>query len=147
MPSPGDSNWLEIAVSTNGANNFTTLAPRQQLTPAPYAITAENLSGVVGNNVPPTGAFGTISGGQDNLNNADYATISGGQTNTIQSNATGSFIGGGDLNNIGAGGHSWHHRRRPGKRHPSRCFRWLHWRRRAKHPSDQRRICDHRRWV
>ena len=34
----GSSNWLEIAVSTNGANSFTTLAPRQQLTPTPYAI-------------------------------------------------------------------------------------------------------------
>jgi len=38
----GGSNWLEIAVSTNGANNFTTLAPRQQLTPAPYALYAPN---------------------------------------------------------------------------------------------------------
>jgi len=36
------SNWLEIAVSTNGANSFTTLAPRQQLTPVPYAIYSEN---------------------------------------------------------------------------------------------------------
>jgi hypothetical protein len=38
----GASNWLEIAVSTNGANSFTKLAPRQQLTPAPYAIYTPN---------------------------------------------------------------------------------------------------------
>jgi hypothetical protein len=43
----GGSNWLEIAVSTNAANAFSTLAPRQQLTPVPYAITAENVSGTV----------------------------------------------------------------------------------------------------
>ena len=43
----GASNWLEIAVSTNAANNFTTLAPRQQLTPVPYAITAANVSGTI----------------------------------------------------------------------------------------------------
>ena len=46
----GGSNWLEIAVSTNGANSFTTLAPRQQLTPTPYAVYAEsaNAANLVG---------------------------------------------------------------------------------------------------
>ena len=47
---PGANRWLEIAVRTNGAANFTTLTPRQQLTPVPYAIfatTASNLSGTV----------------------------------------------------------------------------------------------------
>ena len=34
----GQTNWLEIGVATNGASSFTTLAPRQQLTPTPYAI-------------------------------------------------------------------------------------------------------------
>ena len=46
----GASNWLELAVRTNGAATFTTLAPRQQLTPVPYAIyatTASNLSGTI----------------------------------------------------------------------------------------------------
>lgn len=43
----GSSNWLQIAVSTNGANDFTTLSPRQRLTPVPYAITAANISGTV----------------------------------------------------------------------------------------------------
>jgi len=38
----GASNWLAVAVSTNGANNFVTLSPRQQLTPTPYAIYAES---------------------------------------------------------------------------------------------------------
>ena len=42
--------WLELAVSSNGANTFVTLAPRQLITPVPYAIfanTASNLSGTV----------------------------------------------------------------------------------------------------
>src|SRR5260221_14130603 len=37
----GGSNWLEIAVRTNGTGTFSTLTPRQPLTPTPYAITAE----------------------------------------------------------------------------------------------------------
>lgn len=49
-PWNGVSNWLEIAVETNGAVSFTTLAPRQEVTPTPYAIfanTASNLSGTL----------------------------------------------------------------------------------------------------
>jgi hypothetical protein len=56
----GATNWLELAVATNGTGPFTTLTPRQQLTPAPYAITAENLAGA--------GLSGTYSN-QVTLNN------------------------------------------------------------------------------
>src|ERR1051325_4267508 len=35
---PGADRWLEIGVRTNGVVLFTTLAPRQKLTPSPYAI-------------------------------------------------------------------------------------------------------------
>ncbi len=34
----GDARWLEIAVRTNGSGAYHTLAPRQPLTPAPYAL-------------------------------------------------------------------------------------------------------------
>src|ERR1700720_3267025 len=46
----GASNWLQIGVETNGAGSFTTLSPRQQLTPAPYAVFAEgpNAAGISG---------------------------------------------------------------------------------------------------
>jgi hypothetical protein len=44
----GASNWLEIAVATNGTGSFTTLAPRQQLTPTPYAVFAESSSNLLG---------------------------------------------------------------------------------------------------
>ena len=36
----GASRWLEIAVRTNGSDTFATLAPRQALTPTPYALFA-----------------------------------------------------------------------------------------------------------
>jgi hypothetical protein len=38
----GGTNWLQIGVETNGFGSFTTLVPRQKLTPVPYAIYAEN---------------------------------------------------------------------------------------------------------
>src|ERR1039458_10810356 len=43
----GTPYWLQIGVCTNGASTFITLSPLQELTPCPYAITAENLTGVV----------------------------------------------------------------------------------------------------
>ncbi len=46
----GNARWLEIAVRTNGATGFATLAPRQPLMPTPYAIfagTASSLSGTL----------------------------------------------------------------------------------------------------
>ncbi len=59
----GTSNWLEIAVSTNGANAFTTLAPRQQLTPVPYALFAggANAAGLTGTISPANIANGSIT--------------------------------------------------------------------------------------
>jgi hypothetical protein len=44
---PGAERWLEIGVRTNGANSFTIVQPRQQITPVPYAITASNISGTL----------------------------------------------------------------------------------------------------
>ena len=44
----GTNYWLEIGVRTNGNGVFTTLAPRQPITPTPYAIFAEGASNVVG---------------------------------------------------------------------------------------------------
>jgi hypothetical protein len=41
----GPNRWLEISVRASGEPSFTTLLPRQPMTPAPYSITAGNLSG------------------------------------------------------------------------------------------------------
>jgi hypothetical protein len=46
----GNGRWLEISVRTNGASNFATLAPRQNLTPIPYALTAIKLAGILPDN-------------------------------------------------------------------------------------------------
>ena len=40
----GPERWLELSVRTNGAENFSTLSPRQLLTPTPYAIKAASAS-------------------------------------------------------------------------------------------------------
>jgi hypothetical protein len=66
----GASNWLQIAVSTNGANAFGNLAPRQQLTPVPYAVYAESANA--------TNLVGTIPAG--NLSGA--ALLAGGNAFT-----------------------------------------------------------------
>jgi hypothetical protein len=47
----GGARWLEIAVKTNGGSVFTIVAPRQQVTPTPYAITAGS---VVNGGLPTT---------------------------------------------------------------------------------------------
>lgn len=65
----GGSNWLEVAVSLNGANVFSTLSPRQQLTPVPYAIEAESA-----NSVSTTNIIGTIA---DNQLSTNVALLSG----------------------------------------------------------------------
>jgi len=38
----GSNYWLEIAARTNGGGSFTTLTPRQPITPTPYAIYSAN---------------------------------------------------------------------------------------------------------
>ena len=48
----GGSNWLEIAVRTNGTGSFAALSPRQPLTPGPYVVfdrgaNAAGLSGTI----------------------------------------------------------------------------------------------------
>lgn len=47
-PFTGGERWLEIAVRTNGAASFSTLAPRQAVTPAPYATHATEAAALSG---------------------------------------------------------------------------------------------------
>ena len=54
----GPNRWLEIAARTNGNGTFNTLAPRQMVTPTPYAIFANSASNVSG-----TISAAQISGG------------------------------------------------------------------------------------
>jgi hypothetical protein len=100
----GTNYWLELAVSTNGANAFSTLAPRQALTPTPYAtfaaganaaglsgtISTTNLGGTYGNPV-------NFSNGQNNFD----GTFSGLFFGT-------SFVGGSFVGNGSALMGVWH---------------------------------------
>jgi hypothetical protein len=54
----GTPYWLELGVRSNGVPSFTTLSPRQELTPTPYSITAENLDGTLSSS-QLTGTLGT----------------------------------------------------------------------------------------
>ena len=84
---PGADRWLEIGVRTNGGAGFTTLSPRQQLTPAPYAITAGNVvsnglaAGAYGNAVALNNAAnlftGSFSGNGVNVTNVNAALLDG----------------------------------------------------------------------
>ena len=58
----GATNWLQIAVATNGGS-FTVLSPRQQLTPTPYAIMANSASNLLGV-LPAAKLTGTVGNGQ-----------------------------------------------------------------------------------
>ena len=55
----GQTNWLAIGVETNGVSSFTTLNPRQELTPTPYAILANTASNLLGT-LPAAQLSGTV---------------------------------------------------------------------------------------
>lgn len=90
---PGAARWLELAVSTNGANTFSPLAPRQALTATPYAITAGNVTGSVAagqvsgvlasGNLPASPVFGgtvaapAFTGSGANVTNVNAAALGG----------------------------------------------------------------------
>ena len=55
----GSPLWLAISVKTNGAGSYSTLAPRQQLTPTPYALYAPSAGTAATANVVGAGAVGS----------------------------------------------------------------------------------------
>lgn len=120
----GSSNWLSLAVRTNGSGAFTALTPLQPLTPTPYAITAQNLtglsvqqnadqkpnliggasvnfvaSGVEGATIGGGGAGNVPGAGSSNSVTAFFGTIGGGDQNLVSSDW--GTIGGGSQNTAG----------------------------------------------
>jgi len=92
----GSARWLEVGVRSNLVASFSTLSPRQPLTPAPYSLTASNLAG----NLPVTQLTGTLSSGQLggtysgalNLNNpANIFFGNGGGLTNVDANTFGGF--------------------------------------------------------
>jgi hypothetical protein len=110
----GGSNWLEIAVRTNGSDPFTTLTPRQQLTPSPYAIfagassnllgqlPAGQLNGIIPNgNLPPSPNFaGTVAASSFQSSGGGGSFVAGGANNSA---GPYNAIGGGEFNTNTAG--------------------------------------------
>jgi len=91
----GTAYWLEIGVRTNGSvAAFTTLSPRQPLTPAPYALFAANTSASANNSI--SGSYAAASGGYANVSSGFASTIGGGHNNTATNE--GATVGGGILN-------------------------------------------------
>ena len=92
---PGLARWLEIGVRTNGSSAFTTLSPRQRLTPTPYAIYAANAgSATSANGVAAANITGTLTAPQLP---ATLVTNGGSFTGVV--NATGGNV----LTNLPAG--------------------------------------------
>ena len=85
----GGAHWLEIGARTNNGGTFTVLAPRQQMTPTPYAlfaatavgisgsISASKLVGTIANSNLPTNAVfsGTVTAGNFNGNGAGVTNL------------------------------------------------------------------------
>ncbi|MGA9776923.1 MAG: tail fiber domain-containing protein [Limisphaerales bacterium] len=89
----GTNYWLQIGVETNGGGGFTTLTPRQQLTPAPYSIfanTSSNLSGTL-----PAAQLGAgtaainISGSAASFSGSLNGDVTGTQSATVVSKVGG----------------------------------------------------------
>jgi len=84
----GSARWLDIGVRTNGSTGpYSVMAPRQMLTPSPYAITAGNVvaggipAGTYGNavtfNSPANNFSGVFMGDGSGLANVSAANLGG----------------------------------------------------------------------
>ena len=76
----GTSNWLEIAVRPSGADIFTALSPRQQLTTLPYALRAAFVSGPIAASALPevvvtNGATGLTLGGASSGDGSGLSSV------------------------------------------------------------------------
>ena len=87
----GTTYWLQIAVRTNGGGSFTNLSPRQQMTPAPYAIFAEGANAAGLSGTIPAGDLSGTYGNAVTLNNAGNS-FSGNGAGLVNVNA--SLLGG-----------------------------------------------------
>ena len=110
----GEARWLQTTVDCG--SGAVTLSPRQELTPAPYALalpglwtqqtagTPNLIGGYSGNSVTAGAVGATISGGgqsgePNRVTDASYATVGGGKHNTANGNAA--TVAGGQGNYAG----------------------------------------------
>src|ERR1035441_10542686 len=111
-PFDGTPHWLQIGVRTKGAILFSALSPRQELTPTPYAITDENVDGLVSASqligTLPSVVFSGVYGNPLTLNNPanSFSGNGGGLTNlsAAQLTSIGNATGGSDNFFVGPAG-------------------------------------------
>jgi hypothetical protein len=79
----GQPRWLQWEISSGGGP-FTTLSPRQPVTPTPYAMVAGDVSGVIANSsLPPSPSFsGTVSASAFAGNGAGLTGLNASQLTT-----------------------------------------------------------------
>ena len=92
----GGSNWLSIGVRTNGGGAFTPLTPREQVTPAPYAIFAESASAAgLSGTIPAADLTGVNGSGLTGVNAATLGGLGASSFWQLTGNALGAgqFLG------------------------------------------------------
>jgi len=63
----GTTYWLQIGVRTTGTGVFNTLGPREEVTPTPYAISAENVTGSIALSQLPASVSSVTEPGTQNF--------------------------------------------------------------------------------
>jgi hypothetical protein len=94
----GQIDWLQIGVATNGLSSFTTLSPRQQLTPTPYALFASNAAVAVKSTTASNSTFSTSATTAAFFSGALSGDVTGTQSVTVVSS-----VGGQTAANVAAG--------------------------------------------
>jgi trimeric autotransporter adhesin len=84
----GSARWLDIAVRTNGGTTFTALAPRQALTPTPYALHAADTAIAATANAVAAGSIGTGALADGAVNSAKLANGAVANAHLANSNVT-----------------------------------------------------------
>ena len=106
--------WLEIGVRTNGGASYTSLSPTQPLTPTPYAITAQQITGSVNDSQLSANIVRLTTGGTFTMpvnlasgSTGSNGTFSGTLSGTFSGAASGTFNGTGTFSGTHIGdGHS-----------------------------------------
>jgi len=104
-PFNGATDWLQLGVETNSLGNFVPLAPRQQLTPTPYAIYAANAGTVsVLNNTGYLNFFAAQNAGNSTLTGQYDTGVGNGALSALSSGSydTGTGVGALGLNSTGS---------------------------------------------
>ncbi len=91
----GTQLWVQMGVRTNGGGSFTTLTPRQELTPTPYALYSPNAGVAVTADTATAVAAGSVSSGSiqagsimaSNLNLTNVTAALGGPFWSLAGNA------------------------------------------------------------